>query len=191
MKSRYLALPLALLMAMPSLAATRGFEVRDMVKLDRYSSPTLSPDGRKLVFAKRVLDAKGEKASTSLWIEDLFARDAAPPQRLTPEGWNVNSPAFSPDGTTVYFLSARNDSSQLYAMPAAGGAPVQLTAFPADVDTFKLSPDGKRVAFSAGAFPDCKAGAEQGVLVCTKGKLDAAEKSKATGKIFDHMFIRH
>src|SRR3546814_2232569 len=30
MKSRLLVLPLALLIAMPSLAATRGFEVRDM-----------------------------------------------------------------------------------------------------------------------------------------------------------------
>src|SRR3546814_3314607 len=107
MKASHFALPLALLIAMPSLAATRGFEVRDMVNLDRYSSPTLSPDGRRLVFAKRVLDGESGKASTSLWIEDLFARDAAPPKRLTPEGWNVNSPAFSPDGTTVYFLSAK------------------------------------------------------------------------------------
>ncbi|WP_027079334.1 alpha/beta hydrolase family protein [Luteimonas mephitis] len=191
MKSRYLVLPFALLIAMPSLAATRGFDVRDMVKLDRYSSPTLSPDGRRLVFAKRVLDDKSGKASTSLWIEDLFARDAAPPKRLTPDGWNVNTPAFSPDGSTVYFLSAKGGSSQLYAMPAAGGTPVQLTAFPVDVDSFKLSPDGASVAFSAGAFPDCKGDAGQGVLDCTKGKLDQAEKNKASGMVFDRMFIRH
>src|SRR3546814_15231105 len=55
MKASHFALPLALLIAMPSLAATRGFEVRDMVNLDRYSSPTLSHDGCRLVFAKRVL----------------------------------------------------------------------------------------------------------------------------------------
>ena len=186
MKSRYAALPLALLLALPALAATHGFDVRDMVKLDRYSSPTLSPNGRKLVFAKRVIDDKLEKASTSLWIEDLFARDAAPPVRFTPDGWNVNSPAFSPDGETVYFLSAKSGSSQLYAMPAAGGAPVQLTAFDADVDTFEISPDGKRVAFSAGAFADCKAD-----LACTKKKVDEAGKAKSSGKIFDQMFIRH
>src|SRR3546814_2181374 len=70
MKSRLLVLPLALLIAMPSLAATRGFEVRDMVNLDRYSSPTLSPDGRRLVFAKRVLDEASGKASTSLRSEE-------------------------------------------------------------------------------------------------------------------------
>src|SRR3546814_4322395 len=126
---------------MPALAATRGFEVLVMVNLDRYSSPTLSPDGRRLVFAKRVLDGESGKASTSLWIEDLFARDAAPPKRLTPEGWNVNSPAFSPDGTTVYFLSAKDDSSQLYSMPAAGGEPVKLTAFRGGLEGFKISPE--------------------------------------------------
>jgi hypothetical protein len=34
-------------------------------------------------------------------MEDLFARDSAPPARLTHEGWNVNSPAISKDGKTV------------------------------------------------------------------------------------------
>src|SRR3546814_2787916 len=189
MKASHFALPLALLIAMPSLAATRGFEVRDMVNLDRYSSPTLSPDGRRLVFAKRVLDGESGKASTSLWIEDLFARDAAPPKRLTPEGWNVNSPAFSPDGTTVYFLSAKDDSSQLYSMPAAGGEPVQLTAFPVGVDGFRLSPDGIRVAFRAGAFPDCNAGPEPGVLACTNAQLDEARTDTTTGLALHHIFI--
>ena len=106
-------------------AAPRGLQPRDLATLDRYSSPTLSPDGRLLVFARRVVDFDANKASTSLWIEDLFARDAAPPVRLTPEGWNVNSPAFSPDGATVYFLSAKNGSQQLYAIPARGGQPRQ------------------------------------------------------------------
>lgn len=184
-------LPLCLLVALPALAGTRGFEVRDLVKLDRYSSPTLSPDGRKLVFAKSVIDDQLEKRSSSLWIEDLFARDAAPPVRLTPGGWNVNSPAFSPDGQTVYFLSAKSGSSQLYAMPTVGGAPRQLTDFPVDIDGFRLSPDGARVAFSAGAFPECKPGADIGVLACTKQRLDAEKKRKATGIVFDRLFIRH
>src|SRR5690606_3374703 len=114
----------AVMAMLPSVAhAERAFTVRDMAALDRYSSPALSPDGRKLVFAKRVADLDANKASTSLWIEDLHARDSAPPVRLTPEGWSVNSPAFSPDGSTVYFLASENGSSQLYAIPAAGGEP--------------------------------------------------------------------
>ncbi len=124
MKFPHLALGAALLLALPSLAlADRGFQPEDLVSMDRYSSPVLSPDGRKLVFARRVMDTQSNKAATSLWIEDLFARDAAPPVRLTPEGWSVNSPAFSSDGGTVYFLSGKSGSSQLYAIPVAGGDP--------------------------------------------------------------------
>ena len=187
MNLRHSLLTVALMLALPAIShAERGFEVRDLATMDRYSSPALSPDGRKLVFAKRVVDFDANKASTSLWIEDLFARDAAPPVRLTPEGWNVNSPAFSADGERVYFLSAKNGSSQLYAMPAAGGEPRQVTDLPLDIDGFKLSPDGGKVALAIGSFPECASD-----LGCTKKRLDGNEKEKTTGVVFDRMFIRH
>ncbi|HEX5663860.1 MAG TPA: S9 family peptidase, partial [Xanthomonadaceae bacterium] len=187
MNLRHAILSAALLLALPTFAhAERGFDVRDLAKMDRYSSPTLSPNGRKLVFAKRVVDFDANKASTSLWIEDLFARDAAPPVRFTPDGWNVNSPAFSPDGTTVYFLSAKNGSSQLYAQLVAGGTPKQLTAFALDVDGYKLSPDGKQAALVFSTFPQCASDLE-----CAKKQLDADGKKKTSGVVFDRMFIRH
>ncbi len=157
-----------------------------MAYLDRHSSPTLSPDGRVLVFAKRVVDKTTNKASTSLWTRNLATRDMRPPQRLTPEGWNVNSPAFAADGKTVHFLSAKSGSMQLYSIPVAGGEPTRLTDTVVDVDGYKLSPDGTRVALALAVFPECKAD-----LDCTKGKLDEVEATKATGKLFDRMFIRH
>ncbi|QWP79007.1 S9 family peptidase [Lysobacter sp. K5869] len=193
MTPRHALLPLALSLACASAPAfsltppaPQGLQIRDLASMDRYSSPTLSADGRQLVFAKRTVDFAANKSATSLWIEDLFARDAAPPKRLTPDGWSVNSPAFSPDGKTVYFLSSKGGSSQLYSLPLSGGAPKQLTAFDGDVGGFQISPDGKRVAFNAEAYAECAAD-----LACSKKKLDAAEKSKASGKVFDRMFIRH
>jgi dipeptidyl aminopeptidase/acylaminoacyl peptidase len=186
--SHRILLSLALL-SLPLLAhAERGFEARDLATLDRVSAPTLSADGRKLVFAKRVVDFQANKSSTSLWIEDLFARDAAPPVRFTPEGWNVNSPAFSPDGKTVYFLSAKNGTQQLYAQPVAGGAPKQLTDVPLDIGSFRLSPDGKRVAFSVETFTDC-AGAQ--AFSCSKKRLDDTAARKNSGVVFDRLFVRH
>ncbi|MFC3550144.1 prolyl oligopeptidase family serine peptidase [Lysobacter cavernae] len=188
MTPRHAILPLALLLACGSTSAfaARGFEVRDLATLDRVSSPALSPDGRRVVFAKRVADLAANKGSTSLWIEDLFARDAAPPKRLTPEGWNVNSPSFSPDGKTVYFLSGKSGSSQLYAIAASGGTPKQVTAFAADVGGYQISPDGKRIAFNAETFADCASD-----LACAKKKVDARGEQKNTGVVFDRMFIRH
>ncbi|MBB1060309.1 alpha/beta hydrolase family protein [Marilutibacter spongiae] len=167
-------------------AAERGFDVRDMAGLDRYASPVLSSNGRHLVFAKRVADLDANSATSSLWIEDLFARDAAPPVRLTPEGWNVNSPAFSPDGRTVYFLSAKSGSSQLYAIDAGGGTPRQVTDLPVDVGGFRLSPGGDRVAVNVEAFADCA-----GDLACTAARLDSRAASKQSGVVYDRMFVRH
>lgn len=186
MNLRSALLPLCLLAALPSLAAARGLDVRDLQKLDRVSSPVLSPDGSTVVFAKRIVDADVVKASSSLWVRNLLARDMAPPKRLTPEGWNVNSPSFSPDGKTVYFLSAKSGTQQLYAMPLVGGAPRQLTAFALDVASYKVSPDGTRVLFSTDTFADCKAD-----FACTKKRLDDTAAKKSSGVVYDGLFVRH
>jgi dipeptidyl aminopeptidase/acylaminoacyl peptidase len=159
--------------------------VRDMIALDRVSAPLLTADGGNVVFAKRVVGTDS-KASTGLFIRNLRTRDASPPKPLTPAGWNVNSAALSADGQTVYFLSAKGGSQQLYAMPLAGGTPRQLTDFPVDVDGFHISPQGDRVAFSAGVFQDC--GSD---LACTSRKLDAHKARKNTGEVFDSLFVRH
>ncbi len=193
MTLRFRALSLCLAVSLSTIAsaapdaeaAKRPFDVRILANLERVSSPALSADGRRVVFAVRQTDYAANKGSTSLWIEDLFARDSAPPVRLTPEGFNVNSPAFSPDGKTVYFLSAKSGSMQLWSQAAAGGAPSQLSDYPTDVGSYALSPDGKSVAFSLDVFTDCAD------LACTKQRLDATAANKASGVVFDKLFIRH
>ena len=190
MNLRQAVLPVLIALVLPlspvADAATRGLQPKDLATLDRWSSPVLSPDGRLLVVAKREVDFDGNKAATSLWLENLVARDAAPPVRLTPEGWNVNSPVFSPDGGVVYFLSGKSGSSQLYSIPVDGGTPRQLTDFPVDVGGFQVSPDGQRIAFNAEAFIDCRSD-----LACTGKRLKAEADSPATGVVYDRMFVRH
>lgn len=186
MKLRLAVLPLCLLATLPALAAQRGLDIRDLAALDRVSSPTLSPDGRAVVFAKRQIDKELTKAGSALYVRNLLTRDLAPPKRLTPEGWNVNSPSFSADGQTVYFLSGKSGSQQLYAIPTSGGEPRQLTGFALDVGSYKISPDGSRIAFSADTFADCKAD-----FACTRKKLEATSAKKNTGVLFDNMFVRH
>ena len=188
---RRCVLALSILAVLPTAAAQgsatpRGLQVRDIATLDRVSSPTLSPDGRRVVFAKRVVDFDANKSSTSLWIEDLRARDAAPPKRLTPDGWNVNSPTFSSDGRSVYFLSAKSGSQQLYAISAGGGTPRQVTALAVDVGSYSVSPDGKQVALGVETFADCASD-----LDCAKKRMDARGAQKTSGVVYDRMFIRH
>jgi len=184
-----LAIGVALAVFAPTALAARGLDVRDLQKLDRVSSPVLAPDGSFAVYARREMSGgSGDdpgKASTSLWIQDLRTADAAP-KRLTPEGWNVNSPALSADGGSLYFLSANSGSQQLYTMPTAGGQPRQATHFPLDVGSFKVSPDGGSLLVSMDVFPDC--GAD---LDCTAKRLEARKQAKASGVTYDQLFVRH
>ncbi|MEN5060613.1 S9 family peptidase [Luteimonas sp. TWI1416] len=186
MSLRPALLSLCLLAVLPAAAQERGLDVRDLVKLDRVSSPLLTADGRQLVFAQRTLDFDSGKATTALYARNLVTRDLAPPKRITPDGWNVNSPALSADGQTVYFLSSKHGSSQVYAMPLGGGAPRQLTDVAVDIGSFQVSPDGRRVAFSADTFGDCAAD-----LACTQRKLGEQKDANASGVVYDQLFVRH
>ncbi|MBP6299242.1 MAG: S9 family peptidase [Arenimonas sp.] len=161
------------------------FNVRDLVAMERVSSPTLSPDGRLVVFAVRQADVAANKSKTGLWIENLMARDAMPPTRFTDESLNVNSPSFSPDGKTVYFLSAKSGSMQLWAQALDAKTAMQISNFDLDVGSYKISPDGKSIALSFEVFNDCVD------LACTKKRLDTQAANKASGVLYDKLFIRH
>ena len=172
--------------ALPAAAQTqRPFEVRDLARLDRVSSPVLSPDGGKVVFAVRETDFAANRGRSSLWIRDLRTRDAGPPRRFTAEGMNVNSPAFSPDGSTVYFLSSASGSQQLWSQAVRGGEASQLSSYPLDVGGYLLSPDGRSVALSFEVHADCP------TLACTAERLAEREAGKAKGVVYDKLFIRH
>ena len=174
----------ALLFAAPlvSQAATRGFEVRDMVNLDRVSEPLLSPDGKSVLYALRETDFAANKGLTGLWVQSL---NGGGPLRLTPKGESVNSGGWSQDGSRVLYLSSKSGSQQLWSVPATGGAARQLSNYPIDLGSYKLSPDGRAIALNFEVFNDCDK------LACSKQRLDAIAKNKASGKLFDALFIRH
>jgi dipeptidyl aminopeptidase/acylaminoacyl peptidase len=174
------------LAAVTSSAADKmPFTVRDLVSYERVSSPALSPDGRWAVFAVRTTDMAANKGRTGLWIKDLYARDATPPVRFTAEDHNVNSPSFAPDGRTVYFLSAKSGTMQLWSQTVGAAQAVQVSELPLDVGSYKISPDGDRAALSLDVFNDCQD------LACSKKRLDERAAEKARGMLFDKLFIRH
>ncbi|TZF89188.1 alpha/beta hydrolase family protein [Cognatilysobacter lacus] len=187
MSLRHALLPLMVAAALPLAAgaAPHGLQPEELATLDRFSSPVLTPDGRTLVFARRVVDFDANKASTALWAQDA-TNPSAKPRRLTPDGWNVNSPEISHDGKRVYFLSSKGGSSQLYAVPTSGGSPAQVTALPMDVGSFAVSPDDARVAVSLEAYPDCAAD-----LACNAKHAERKDLKKTSGVVFDRLFIRH
>jgi len=180
---KLLAAVLALAAAAPALAAQKShpFDVRDLVMMDRVSDPALSPDGKLVAFQVRETDYDANKGRNSIWIVPAGGGNSV---RLTDRALNATSPRWSADGS-VYFLAPKSDVSQLWRVEAKGGAAQAVTALALDVSGFKFSPDGKHVLLSIDMFVDC------GDLACTKKKLDERKADKASGTVYDSIFVRH
>ncbi|NEI60251.1 S9 family peptidase, partial [Rhizobium leguminosarum] len=87
---------------------------------------------------------------------------------------------------SLFFLSSRGGSSQVWRLPVDGGEPLAVTKLPLDVGSFRLSPDGTRLAVSMDVFPDCTSGLE-----CNTQRETERSKRKSTGRTYDKLFARH
>ena len=161
----------------------RGLDVRDLVMLDRVSDPRVSPDGKSVAFQLRETDLEANKGVNSIWLRALD-RTAAP-KRMTTKGTSSTTPRWSPDGRSLYFLSARGGTNQVWRVDLSGGDARQVTDYPLDVGSFAVSPTGKQLAVTFDVFPDCAD------LACTKTRLDEKGKSKSSGVVYEELFIRH
>jgi len=178
-----IALLFAALLVVPLLqAAPRGFTARDLVMLERLSAPTLSPDGSTIAFVQRQTDFDANRGRTSV---HLLPVSGGSPRALAAGDGNDSSPQWSVDGRGVFVLSTRSGSSQVWRLDAAGGKPVQVTDYPLDVGSFRVSPDGSALAFSLEVFADCAD------IACTRQRLDARAAEKRSGVLHERLFVRH
>ena len=167
-----------------AVAATdpRGFTVQDLVRMDRISSPSGSPDGQRVVFVRRQTDMEADRGRTDLWMIDPNGGEL---RQLTSHEAGDSSPVWSPDSKTLYFLSSRSGSSQVWSISMAGGEARQVTDLPLDVGNLIVSPAGDDLAITMEVFPDCE------TLECTVEKLAERQAGKISGHLYDKIFVRH
>ncbi len=159
-----------------------AFSVLDMLAMDRISDHQVSPDGRTIVFVRRVTDLENDRGRTDLWSVPVVG---GAPKRLTDHPDADTSPRWSADGDSIFFISSRSGSAQVWSLPAEGGVAKQISDLPLPVSNLVVSPDGKTLAFTADVFIDCPD------LACTRKRLDDRSANKRTGLEYDRMFVRH
>lgn len=174
-----------LLLAMAATAgATQPFTADDLVRLKRVSDPQVSPDGRHAVFVLRETDMEANRGRTDLWLLEL-GDPRAMSRRLTQHPAADSSPRWAADSRTLYFLSTRSGASQVWRISLDGGEAQQVTNYPLDVGSFKVSPRGDRLAVTLDALPECAD------LKCSADRLAQRGKAKASGRVYDELFVRH
>ena len=159
-----------------------GFSARDLVRMDRISDPQPSPDGESIAFVRRQTDMEADKGRTDIWVIDITGDNL---RQLTEHEASDSSPRWSADGASLYFLSSRSGSSQVWQVGADGKDLNQATDVPLEVSGFVLSPDGTSLALALEVFVDCDS------LECTRERLDDREAAKVSGQIYDQLFVRH
>jgi len=153
----------------------------DLIKMHRVNGATISQDGKWVAYAVSTPDLEANRGVTNVWI---VSASSGTPVQVT-QGGRDNSPAWSPDGKTLAFLSARDGNSQVYLLSMDGGEAKKLTQLSTGADLFHWSPDGRTIAFTSSVYPDCKDDA------CNEKRDAEKEKSKVKARIYEHLLYRH
>jgi dipeptidyl aminopeptidase/acylaminoacyl peptidase len=144
----FLALTLLAGTSFSQSAAKRPFQLKDLQKLVRISSPQISPDGKQVAFIASRPDWKNDKSKQEI---DLVEVADGALRKITFQREGLSSLRWSPDGNKLAFLAKDPETKkeQLFVMPMNGGDAVRITNSKTGVDAYAWSPDGKKFAFIA------------------------------------------
>jgi dipeptidyl aminopeptidase/acylaminoacyl peptidase len=120
--------------------------VEDVLYLESASGFDVSPDGKWIAWVKTTPDKDKSALKQNIFLSSTTDTMMI---ALTVSTIDDRSPAFSPDGTKLAFLSARDKTpAQIYVYDMHGGEPVKLTEGKTGVDRFEWR-DADRILFAA------------------------------------------
>ncbi|WP_396213910.1 prolyl oligopeptidase family serine peptidase [Gemmatimonas sp.] len=151
----------ALLIPTVAAAQPRGLDDADIMRLKAVGGVSLSPDGARVLYTVSAWEHPAARGDTALGDRHerrshvwLVAATGGTPRQLTYGERGESQPSWSPDGSTIAFVTARGAVTgddaprpQLWLLPADGGEARQLTTARDGVSGYAWSPDGSHIAF--------------------------------------------
>lgn len=179
---RHLRLLPPALLAATALGAQEG--ARPMTFMDQQlmrqaGSPSLSPDGGRLLYTLSVPNWKEAKRYTDIFVVNVRDGLSSTRQLTFTKDRNEGSPRWAPDGSFFVFASNRDTpnggtTQQLYVMRPDGGEAQKITDAKDGVGNFAFSKDGKWLAYAAGKSD------EQQIWTLPVAGIDTAKATQLT-----------
>lgn len=156
---------------------TGVFDIEALEALGRVSSPVVSPDGTKVLFAVSYESLEQNKSNNELWTMNV---DGTESKAITHTSKSEGQATWIDGGERIAFIYAdENNVPQLWVMSADGSGRKQITEIENGVAGFLFSPDGKKVM----------------VIGNVKYSRNAADiypdLPKATGRVIDDLMYKH
>jgi acylaminoacyl-peptidase len=127
-------------------APDRRLTADDVFNMEYASDPQISPDGRRVVYARQFADIITDRNYSNLWIVDFDGSNHRP---VTTGGFSDASPRWSPDGSRIAYISDRSGSPQIWVRWMDSGQTAKLTSLQESPAGISWSPDGKWIAFNS------------------------------------------
>lgn len=173
-------LGLVLLSQAAVAAEPHPFTIHDMLAMDRISDPQVSPDGVWVAYNVRSTDVEANKGLTDIWVSRVDGSEAKQLTRDPAGDWN---PRWCMNGT-VFFLSTRDGSVQIWNIDPTGGEARQITDLDLSIGNMEVIPELHGFLLSMEVYP--------GMTVAeTVAEDEARAKIMATGMVYDELMFRH
>lgn len=167
----------------PAQAKKKPFGVEALYEVAGVGGPTVSPDGKYVLFTVSHHDLAAGKSNTDLYLLSL---DGGKARRMTTSAAFDGSPMWEPDSSAFVFVSSRESGAQLWRMAVDGGEAQMLTEVSTGISEPVLSADGTKVAFVSTVYPDL--GADQ---AANKKRSKAVADNPIQAHVADDLLYRH
>jgi dipeptidyl aminopeptidase/acylaminoacyl peptidase len=168
--------------------AKKPFSFEDMMSLKRIGGPSVSPNGKWVLFSAVEVDLRENKRTSHLWMVPITGGTARQ-MPSTPAG--ETGGRWSPDGKSYLYISSEEGGSQVWIggfdpeSGMLGALPHKLTNISTEADGAIWSPDGKKIVFISEVYPGCADDA------CNKYSDQMHTNSKVKAMVFEHLLFRH